>query len=265
MARPEEKAQAMLNKWVKMREQGDNYAEIQASKRRPYLASLCEHLHDAEKWRRQIIREISNGISKIQNPGLGEHAIRDLNDSINKSMREKWHWNKRIVELGGVDYNRIERLQQLEENDGSDGSIGLKGSSGYRYFGAAKELPGVKELFARNAVKLTKRKRGDVYKYITPDYYGLRDEEDGVLLELEEKASKKRREQLNKQRTEFRSLFKGMEEEFESDGEGEEDEGTGGILGAEDAIAAHVAIPTQEIVERTILEQKKKELLASLS
>ena len=47
MARPEEKAQAMLNKWVKMREQGENYAEIQASKRRPHLASLCEHLHDA--------------------------------------------------------------------------------------------------------------------------------------------------------------------------------------------------------------------------
>ncbi len=271
MARPEEKAQAMLNKWVKMREQGDNYGEIQASKRRPYLASLCEHLHDAEKWRRQIIREISNGISKIQNPGLGEHAIRDLNDSINKLMREKWHWNRRIVELGGVDYNRVERLQQLEESSsgggdgaGGGGSIGLKGSSGYRYFGAAKDLPGVKELFARNAVKLTKRKRGDVYKYITPDYYGLRDEEDGVLLELEEKASKKRREELNIQRQEFRTIFKGMEEEFESDEEEEEGTGTGGILGAEDAIAAHVAIPTQEIVERTILEQKKKELLASL-
>ena len=91
MARPEEKAQAMLNKWVKMREQGDNYAEIQASKRRPYLASLCDNLHDAEKFRRQIIREISDGISKIQNPGLGDHALRDLNDAINKSLREKSH------------------------------------------------------------------------------------------------------------------------------------------------------------------------------
>ena len=264
MARPEEKAQAMLNKWVKMREQGENYAEIQASKRRPHLASLCEHLHDAEKWRRQIIREISSGISKIQNKGLGEHAIRDLNDSINKSMREKWHWNRRIVELGGVDYNRIERLQQMEESEGgNDGSIGLKG--GYRYFGAAKDLPGVKELFARNAVKLTKRKRGDVYKYITPDYYGLRDEEDGVLLELEEKASKKRRTKLKKLREEFRSANKGMEHVFESDDEEEQGTGTGGSLGAKDAIAAHVAIPTQEIIEMAILEQKKKELLSSLS
>lgn len=264
MARPEEKAQAMLNKWVKMREQGDNFAEIQAAKRRPHLASLCEHLHDAEKWRRQIIREISGGISKIQNKGLGEHAIRDLNDSINKLMREKWHWNRRIVELGGVDYNRVERLQQLEEDDNANASIGLKGSSGYRYFGAAKDLPGVKELFARNAVKLTKRKRGDVYKYITPDYYGLRDEEDGVLLELEEKASKKIRDQLNQRRDEFRVLHQDKKHLFESDDDEEEDEGTGGVLGAEDAIAAHVAIPTQEIVENAILEQKKKELLSSL-
>mmetsp|Transcript_25637 Transcript_25637/g.31569 ORF Transcript_25637/g.31569 Transcript_25637/m.31569 type:complete len:264 (+) Transcript_25637:119-910(+) len=263
MARPAEKAQAMLNKWVKMREQSDT---IQQPTRRPYLASLCEHLHDAEKWRRQIIREISDGISKIQNKGLGEHAIRDLNDGINKLMREKWHWNKRIVELGGADYNRIEKLQQIEEsNDGPEGSIGLKGSAGYRYFGAAKDLPGVKELFARNAVKLTKRKRGDVYKYITPDYYGLRDEEDGVLLEVEEKASKKRREQLNNVRDEFRSIVNAKISELESDDDDEEQQAMGGIIGAEDAISAHVALPTQEIVERTILEEKKKKLLDSLS
>ena len=263
MARPEEKAQAMLNKWVKMKEKGDNYAEIQASKRRPYLASLCEHLHDAEKWRRQIIREISGSISKIQNPGLGEHAIRDLNDSINKLMREKFHWNKRIVELGGVDYNRVERLQQLEESDGADGSIGLKGSSGYRYFGAAKDLPGVKELFARNAVKLTKRKRGDVYKYITPDYYGLRDEEDGVLLEVEEKASKKRGEKLALLREEFRTLYKGHEKEFESDDE-DDRQSRQGVSSYDDSIVAHVVIPSQELIQQTILEQKKKALLDSL-
>jgi pre-mRNA-splicing factor ISY1 len=265
MARPEEKAQAMLNKWVKMREQGDNYAEIQAAQRRPHLASLCEHLHDAEKWRRQIIREISTGISKIQNKGLGEHAIRDLNDEINKKIREKWHWNRRIVSLGGVDYNRIERLQQVEENEETEGgSIGLKGSSGYRYFGAAKDLPGVKELFARNAVKLTKRKRGDVYKYITPDYYGLRDEEDGVLLELEERASQERREKLQKLRNKFRTINNGKEHLFESDDEDCDEQQLGGILGAKDAIAAHVAIPTQEIVEKAMLEQKKRELLDSL-
>jgi Isy1-like splicing family. len=281
MARPEEKAQAMLNKWVKMRE-SENTPQV--SKRRPYLASQCEHLNDAERWRRQIIREISRGISKIQNPGLGEHAIRDLNDEINKLMREKYHWNKRIVELGGPDYNKIERQNQLMEQGGGKGgqqgdSMGLEGSSGYRYYGAAKDLPGVKELFARNAAKITKKKRGNVYKYITPDYYGLRDEEDGVLLEVEEKAAQERRSQVKKLRQEYR-LEHSSETMFDTSTRPimdtdkfayETDEelenfamGTGGILGTADAIAAHVAVPTRELVQQTILERKKKALLDSL-
>ena len=36
--------------------------------------------------------------------GLGEFRIRDLNDEINKLLREKRHWEERIVELGGTDY-----------------------------------------------------------------------------------------------------------------------------------------------------------------
>ena len=76
----------MMNKWVKMRE-GEGMEPRQ--QRRPHLASLCEHLHDAEKWRRQIVREISDGIMKIQNPGMGEHAVRDLNDQINKLIRRR--------------------------------------------------------------------------------------------------------------------------------------------------------------------------------
>ncbi len=38
-------------------------------------------------------------------PGmLGEHKIRDLNDEINKLMREKGHWEKQITHLGGPNY-----------------------------------------------------------------------------------------------------------------------------------------------------------------
>lgn len=32
--------------------------------------------------------------------------IRDLNDEINKLIREKGHWERRIVELGGPDYSK---------------------------------------------------------------------------------------------------------------------------------------------------------------
>ena len=145
------------------------------------LASECHHLADAEYYRNQIVREISAGIAKIQNPALGEHTIRDLNDEINKKMREKHHWNRRIKELGGLDFNAIERKRQIEEGDVQS----LQGPGGYRYYGAAKDLPGVKELLEKQVQKEQTKKRGDIYKHITPDYYGWRDEEDGVLLELE--------------------------------------------------------------------------------
>lgn len=39
--------------------------------------------------------------------GLGEYRIRDLNDEINKLLREKGHWEVRIKELGGPDYVRV--------------------------------------------------------------------------------------------------------------------------------------------------------------
>jgi len=92
-------------------------------------------------------------VKKIQNAGLGEHAIRDLNDTINKLIREKYHWNRRILELskGKKDYNKEERKAMLlaEKDGGTDGGggggdgdmgTGLKGSGGYRYFGAAKVI-----------------------------------------------------------------------------------------------------------------------------
>lgn len=36
--------------------------------------------------------------------GLGEFKIRDLNDEINKLLREKGQWEVRIKQLGGPDF-----------------------------------------------------------------------------------------------------------------------------------------------------------------
>mmetsp|Transcript_4263 Transcript_4263/g.6548 ORF Transcript_4263/g.6548 Transcript_4263/m.6548 type:complete len:281 (+) Transcript_4263:159-1001(+) len=279
MARPEEKAQNMMNKWVRMAKGEDEREDRQ---RRPYLSSLCDNLYDAERFRKDIIREVSDGIRKIQNAGMGEHAIRDLNDQINKLLREKWHWNKRIIELGGPNYNAIERAQRRAEGDTQDEvANSIRGSGGYRYFGAAKDLPGVKELFIRHAAKLAKRNRGDIYKFITPDYYGLRDEDDGVLLEVEAVASAKKKAKLEKERREY---IKSEQAQAALAGEGatiedvlswdhlsddeDEDEvsgAIGGITGEADAIAAHFAVPTQDIVKQTLLERRKRELMARLS
>ena len=115
MARPEEKAQAMLNKLTTMKEQYDEGLGLAQKKKRPYPASLCETLYEAEQRRQEIIREMSNGIRDIQNQAMGEHAIRDLNDKINKLFREKYHWNRRIIELGNMNYNAIKRKRIKEE------------------------------------------------------------------------------------------------------------------------------------------------------
>ncbi len=40
----------------------------------------------------------------IISAGLGEFKIRDLNDEINKLLREKGQWEVRIKQLGGPDF-----------------------------------------------------------------------------------------------------------------------------------------------------------------
>ncbi|EGB11323.1 hypothetical protein AURANDRAFT_13578, partial [Aureococcus anophagefferens] len=172
MARNEEKAQQMLNKWVTMKQEfnAGNIAE-----RRPFLATDCKSLADCEKWRLQIMREITRKVAEIQNQGLGEHKIRDLNDTINKLLREKGHWQFRIRDLGGPDYNALE--PKALDAEGRP----LPGGGGYKYFGAARDLPGVKELFEAPPPVKKRRTRGDMFKHVTPDYYGFRDDNDPSL------------------------------------------------------------------------------------
>jgi len=145
MARNEEKAQNMLNRWVAMKSE-----EFRGKKeRRPFLASECDNLSDSERWRRSILKEVSKKISIIQNDNLPEHKLRDLNDEINKLMREKGHWERRIVELAGPDYGKIQ--PKVADDDGTQ-VPGGRGS--YRYYGAAKKLPGVAELFRQERANL---------------------------------------------------------------------------------------------------------------
>jgi len=68
--------------------------------------------------------------------GLGEFRIRDLNDEINKLLREKGHWEAQIRELGGPDHARIG--PRMLDHEGKE----VPGNRGYKYFGAAKDLPG---------------------------------------------------------------------------------------------------------------------------
>lgn len=49
-------------------------AEARGEKqKRPYLATECHDLNEADKWRQQVLREIGKKVMDIQNAGLGEH------------------------------------------------------------------------------------------------------------------------------------------------------------------------------------------------
>jgi pre-mRNA-splicing factor ISY1 len=125
MARNEEKAQSMLNRFV----QGKIDALRGPKEKRPYLASLCETLPEAERWRNQILGEVAKNVSMIQNTSLGEFKIRDMNDHINKLLREKRHWERRIVELGGPNYFAVSR-RLVDESGAAPGGEGAAAGGG---------------------------------------------------------------------------------------------------------------------------------------
>jgi len=139
MARNEEKAHSMLNRWIELQKAE---AGIKRPKeKRPYLAELCTNVIDAERWRMEVIKEIGKHVLHIQNTSLEEHKVRDLNDKINKLIREKGHWEARIKELGGTTFAPLAITEEGEEG-------AIRAPGGYYYFGAAKFLPGVQELLA---------------------------------------------------------------------------------------------------------------------
>ncbi len=64
----------MLNRWL-----AGKQAELKPERqKRPYLASECHDLNEADKWRQQILREIGKKVMEIQNAGLGEHRCAGL-------------------------------------------------------------------------------------------------------------------------------------------------------------------------------------------
>ncbi|KAL2553518.1 Isy1-like splicing [Forsythia ovata] len=277
MARNEEKAQSMLNRFITMKEE----EKKKPKERRPYLASECRDLvAEADKWRQQIMREIGRKVAEIQNEGLGEHRLWDLNDEINKLIWEKTHWERRIVELGGPNYTR--HSAKMTDLDGNIVDVPNRGGRGpgYRYFGAAKKLPGVKELFEKRPELRKRRTRFDIYKRIDASYYGYRDDEDGILEKLEGPTEEKMRAvavadwmEMEEIKKEARRAVKSgevagvglaskilfeeeedvVEEERKKELEKEE---------KEKEFVARVPLLDEKEIERMVLEKKKQELLS---
>ncbi|XP_059048310.1 pre-mRNA-splicing factor ISY1 homolog isoform X4 [Achroia grisella] len=252
MARNAEKAMTTLARW--------RAAQVQEAggqrERRPYLASECNDLQQAEKWRLQIVREIAKKVAQIQNAGLGEFRIRDLNDEINKLMREKRHWEVQIKALGGPDHARVG--PKMLDQDGKE----VPGNRGYKYFGAAKDLPGVRELFEQEPPPPPRRTRADLMRDVDADYYGYRDDDDGLLLPLEQEAEKeaiaravqewKTNKEQNKEQDlpEEENIYPEDPDDKRIDDDEEPSKTT-----------SHVAVPSQKDIEEALLRRKKQELL----
>ncbi|KAI7890198.1 Rab43 protein, partial [Mucor mucedo] len=236
-ARNEEKAQSMLYRFREAQA-----AELGLGKRRerrPGFAGVVNTVTEAEKWRRDILSEISRKISKIQDVSLSDYQVRDLNDDINKMMGQKYHWEKRIQELGGADYTRS--APKMLNYEGRE----VPGTRGYKYFGRARDLPGVRELFEKAG--------NEINRDIDADYYGYRDEEDSILLEYEKALEKEL----------IAKLFDAPDEEkvsVDEPGKMEVDPVTGERQ-VEDAPAEAGSVPTQKEVEAYLVQRRKQQLL----
>ncbi|CAG0889990.1 unnamed protein product [Cyprideis torosa] len=244
MARNAEKAMTALARWRAAQLEDDK-----KQKRKPYLATDCKDVKECEKWRLQVIREISKKVAQIQNAGLGEFRIRDLNDEINKLLREKGHWEIQIRTLGGPDYRRFG--PKMLDREGKE----VPGNRGYKYFGAAKDLPGVRELFEAEPPPPAKKTRAELMKDIDAHYYGYLDDDDEILRPLEAEAEHKYVAKLVSDWRRERGLDPDAplpDDVFKKDETNVEQ-----LM----RVAHPVFIPSQEDVQEALLEKKKRELL----
>ncbi|EGT41116.1 hypothetical protein CAEBREN_08168 [Caenorhabditis brenneri] len=263
MARNAEKAMTALARWRRMKEE----EERGPIARRPHDVKDCRSLSDAERFRREIIRECSKKITAIQNPGLGEFKLRDLNDEINRLIKLKHAWEQRVRELGGTDYRKYAQ-KELDAIGRETGN-----SRGYKYFGAAKDLPGVRELFEKGTEGEDQRRhRADLMRNIDAHYFGYLDDEDGRLIPLEKLVEEKNLEKISKEFAEKQAQKQKYATETTPENiyklEEEDDDGLDtqeSVVIGEDGrpmTIRHVLLPTQQDIEEMLLEQKKQELLA---
>ena len=109
---------------------------------------------------------------------MTDDQVRAINDEINRMYSQKYRWERRIIELNGPDLTRIPpKLMGV--------SMRKVPGSRYMYFGRALDLPGVRELFEMRVEPKEAVSRHELVKCVDVAYYGLRDEEDGVLVRLE--------------------------------------------------------------------------------
>ncbi|RKP25433.1 Isy1-like splicing factor [Syncephalis pseudoplumigaleata] len=244
MARNQEKAQSMLHRFRQI--QAAEAGVISVTGRRPPRASSCNNINEVEQWRQHFIQEISRKVSQIQNVGLPEAQIRELNDEINRLMRVKRAWEHRLKDLGGADYTRV--ASRMLDAEGRE----IPGTRGYKYFGRAKELPGVRELLEAQTLEPTARVEVDLYKRVDADYYGYRDEEDGALLAYEKEQAEEAWQQLMEQYGDTMDVTTQASAATDVVTE---------LINGKEGVRVHVNVPTASDVEAFLVRRRKQQLM----
>ncbi|ETI20711.1 hypothetical protein G647_07053 [Cladophialophora carrionii CBS 160.54] len=267
MARNSEKAQSMLFRF-RAAQAAESGLLPSSSLRRPKAPSTINTVPLCEKWRGQILKEVSRKVTKIQDESLSDFQIRDLNDEINKLMKEKWGWERRIRELGGPNYMRGGGTVFDDQGREVPG-----GGKGYRYFGRARELPGVKEMFERAAKRrvrgggdddedaAAKEPRQEINRRnLDARYFGFgADEEDAALLKYERRKEKEAVERLGK-------LAAAATATAAEGGEGaaDDDDPDWEPLPGDAGDGVRWRLPTLEEVQQELMDRRRRQLLDKL-
>ncbi|KAI5467959.1 Isy1-like splicing family-domain-containing protein [Mariannaea sp. PMI_226] len=242
-ARNSEKAQSMLFRFREA--QAADLGIIDAGRtRRPKIITEVTSIAACEKWRGQVLRDISRKMSRIQDPMLSDYQIRDCNDELNKHFREKHMWEVQIRNLGGPNYMRGGKVY----DEGGKEIPG--GGKGYKYYGRARELPGVKELFEAAKSKGPEEKpleeSKDLRRNVDAAYYGYApDDEDEELLAYE--AEKERQATEHMMQTGSQVAPEGWEPLPGDSGDGQIWE-----------------LPTLEEVQEELVDRRRRKLLEQL-
>ena len=123
----------------------------------------------------------------------------------------------------------------------------VEGMQGYRYFGAAKRLKGVAELLKPHEEPKEKINREELMKLTDADYYGYRDDDDGVLATLEAEEEVKARLLEIKGWEERNAGVQDMDESSSEDDV--------------DSMDFSSVVPSKEDMQQILLEKQKEEVL----
>lgn len=174
MSRNVEKSSSVLVRYQELRaEESGGFKDFSRYKR-PRSVRSVRNLTDALEWRRQVVREIADKLTRIYNPSLNEWQVEKLNDQLNELVKERHRWDWHIQKgLGGAKPRK-------------DGITNGKLIAGKRYFGRALELPQIQEILKQERESRRSNRdlvnTGHIPSDYKDDYYGTTEN----VLELKE-------------------------------------------------------------------------------